>query len=97
MLRRNTVPLIGTLGVLVILLSIGLFLPTGEATAQLQNRSSSLAPQVNYRASYINEIRPTANSSNIREVIPFPNTSVFLVRTDKTISVWDVAKHACFA
>ncbi|MCC5878153.1 MAG: hypothetical protein JJU11_18185, partial [Candidatus Sumerlaeia bacterium] len=91
MIRSSKAPLIGTVGTAAFLVAAGLFFfQSGDATAQNGNSLIHFNPgagEMIYAASYINEIKPT--SGKIHEVIPFPNTTVFLVRTDKTISVWE--------
>lgn len=93
MFRGRKAPLIGTLGVLAALaVAGGMFFSSGEATAQ-QN-TNGLLPNFNFAdmtfsARYINEIRPSSSSDKVEEVIPFPHSPVFLVRTKNAITVWE--------
>lgn len=92
MLRGRKAPLIGTLGILAALaVGAALFLPTGDATAQ-QNNNNQLRmnlAEMTFSARYINEIRPSSSSDKIHEVIPFPNSPVFLIRTKNAVTVWE--------
>lgn len=42
-----------------------------------------------YSASYVNQVAPADVKDPVKEVVPFPGTPVFLVRTPKVITVWE--------
>lgn len=59
-----------------------------EAEAQSGVIEGGANVTVNYSSSYINRIVASKRDDRIREVIPFPNAPVFLVRTSEAITVW---------
>jgi hypothetical protein len=44
---------------------------------------------VSYAATYLNQVAPTESGVKVLEVIPFPTSPVFIVRTDKHVNIWE--------
>lgn len=59
-----------------------------EAEAQTGVIEGGTNVTVNYSSAYINRIVASKRDDRIREVIPFPNAPVFLVRTGEAVTVW---------
>lgn len=92
MFRSKKTPLIGTLGMLALLVAASLallFSTAATAREEVTNSFNPRAGEMRYNATYINQISPTQSSDKIEEVIPFPLTTVFMVRTKNTITVWE--------
>ncbi|CAN5409583.1 hypothetical protein BH09SUM1_BH09SUM1_12120 [soil metagenome] len=44
---------------------------------------------ITYSSAFINQVVPAQRGDAVREVLPFPDSSVFLVRTGSAVTVWE--------
>lgn len=77
------------LGGAVVGATIAAFFLTGQPKAEAQSDAKAAAnTSVVYSAYYLNNVVATRKADRVREVIPFPETPIFFIRTDVAVAVY---------